>query len=213
VKMSSANQSLSMGQKLATSLGIVLIWATILSPSVAKADGGMVRTREAQGTFIVTIFTSPEVSRDLFVEVTVMVQRRETDEAVMDAAVDLSFVPPTGVILSANDVLCGSTNNMASPEPTDAPGQPTAIRATRGRAANKLFYGATVVLRAVGDWQLRALVRQGSETASVTCTLPVGMAPRRLTGLWPYLALPPFAIVLFALNQWLRGRPANLRLN
>jgi hypothetical protein len=168
----------------------------------------LVRTKQTQGPFIVTIFTPPEISRDLPTDVTGMIQRRDSGEVVMDAAVDLMFVPPAGAKLSPNDVLCRPTHNLTSPEPAGAPGQAASIRAPRAQAANKLFYGTTVVLRAAGNWQLRATIRQGGEEASVTCILPVGMPPHRLRGLWPYLALPPVAIVLFAMNQWLRRRTA-----
>ena len=191
---------------LRISPGLALGLALILSPLGVKADGLVVRTKQTQGPFIVTIFTPPEASRDLPTDVTLMIQRRDSGEVVMDAAVDLMFVPPAGAKLSPNDVLCGPTHNLPSPEPTGAPGQPASIRAPRAQAANKLFYGMSVVFRAAGNWQLRATIRQGGEEASVTCTLPVGMPPHRLRGLWPYLALPPVVIVLFALNRSLRRR-------
>jgi hypothetical protein len=53
---------------------------------------------------------------------------------------------------------------------------------------------------------MQAVVRQGVEVASVACALPVGMPSRRVAGLWPYLALPAFVIVLFSMNLWLRLR-------
>jgi hypothetical protein len=208
VKINGTAKLLRTGREHDALFGLALGLALILSPFEAKADGGVVRTKQTQGPFIVTIFTPPEASRDLPTDVTVVIQRRDSGEVVMDAAVDLRFVPPAGTKLSPNDVLCSPTHNLTSPEPTGAPGQPASIRAPRAQAANKLFYGTPVVLRAAGNWQLRATIRQGGEEASVTCTLPVGMPPHRLRGLWPYLALPPVAIVLFAMNQWLRRRTA-----
>jgi hypothetical protein len=171
--------------------------ALILSPLEARADGLVVRTKQTQGPFIVTIFTAPDASSDLPTDVTVMIQRRDSGEVVMDAAVDLSFVPPAGAKLSPNDVLCGPTSD-----------QPASIRAPRAKAANKLFYGIPVVLRAAGDWQLGATIRQGGEEASVSCTLPLGEPPHRLRGLWPYLALPLVVVLFFAMNQRLRQRTA-----
>jgi hypothetical protein len=196
---------------LRISLGLALGLAVILSPLGARADGLVVRTKQTQGSFIVTIFTPLEVSRELPTDVMVMIQRRDSGEVVMNAAVDLSFLPPAGVKLSPKDVLCTSTHNLLSPELTAAPDQPASLRAPRAQAANKLFYGIPVVLRAVGNWQLRATIRQSGEAASVTCTLPVGMSPPPLRGLWPYLALPPIAITLFAMNQWLRRRAQAVR--
>jgi hypothetical protein len=198
---------LRTGRKHDALFGLALGLALILSPSGAKADGLVVRMKQTQGPFIVTIFTPPEASRDLPTEVTVMIQRRDSGEVVMDAAVELRFVPPAGAKLSPNDVLCGPTQNLPSPESTATAGQRASIRAPRDQAANKLFYGIPVVFRAAGNWQLQATIRQGGEEASVACTLPVGI-PHRLRGLWPYLALPPVAIALFAMNQWLRRRTA-----
>jgi hypothetical protein len=188
--------------------GLALGLAVILSPVAAKADGLPVRTKQTQGPFIITVFAPPEASRDLPSDVMVMIQRRDSGEVVMDAAVDLSFVPPAGAKPKPNDVLCGPTQNLPSPKPTGAPHRPASIRAPRAQVANKLFYGTSVVLRAAGLWQLRVTIRQGGEDASVTCTLPVGIRSHRLRGLWPYLALPPAVIVLFAMNQWLRRRSA-----
>jgi len=189
-------------------LGLALGLAVILSPVAAKADGLPVRTKQTQGPFIITIFAPPEVSRDLPSDVMLMIQRRDSGEVVMDAAVDLIFVPPAGAKLNPNDVLCGPTRNLPSPEPTGAPHQPASVRAPRAQVANKLFYGTSVVLRATGFWQLRVTIREGGEEASIICTLPVGIPSHRLRGLWPYLALPPAVIVLFAMNQWLRRRSA-----
>ena len=184
----------------------LVLFVVLLFPFVARADGVAVRARETQGSFIVTIFTSTEISRDLPAGVSVLVQKRETGEIVMDATVDLSFTPPAGVTLSPNDALCGPANNVLSPGPNGVASQPTSIPAARSQAANKLFYGTAVVLRAVGDWQVLVTVRQGDEMVKVRCALPVAVPPRRLAGLWPYLALPAVMVALFAVNQWLRGR-------
>src|SRR5678816_2709390 len=81
---------------LRISPGLALGLALILSPLGVKADGLVVRTKQTQGPFIVTIFTPPEASRDLPTDVTLMIQRRDSGEVVMDAAVDLMFVPPAG---------------------------------------------------------------------------------------------------------------------
>jgi hypothetical protein len=205
MKINDANQLKRIGRRRAIFPGIMFLWAAILSPTAVQADGGVVRTREVQGAWIITIFSPAEISRDRPTDVTVMVQRKETGEVLLDAAVDLSFTPPTGTVLSANDVLCGSARHLASTGLANLPGEPAVIRATRAQAANKLFYATSIVLRAVGEWQLRASIQRGGESVSITCVLPVGMSPR-LAGLWPYLALPPFAILLFALNQRVRRR-------
>jgi hypothetical protein len=202
VKMIDKTKVLTRGHQYVASVGFVTLLATLMAaPFMAKADGGMILTKDSPGPFVITIFAPAEISRDLPADLTVMVQRRDTDEVVMDAAVDLTFVPPVGRSLKPNESICGPRNS-----PLDSPGQPSPVRATRSQAANKLLYGASVLFPMAGNWQMQAVVRQGSEVATVACALAIGTSPRRLAGLWPYLALPGFAIVLFGMNLWLRLR-------
>jgi hypothetical protein len=179
--------------------------AAILAPLVAHADGGVVRAKETRGAFVITIFSPPELARSFPADVTVMVQRRETGEVVTDAVVDLSFVPPAGANLGPNDPICRQANNPSSLPP---PGQAAFFRAMCAHDANRFLYGTSVILRAVGDWQLHATIRQGGEEGSLTCNLPVTTPPPWPARLWPCMALPPVVIALFALNQWLRRRMA-----
>jgi hypothetical protein len=171
-------------------------------PFLATADSGIIRTQERQGPLTITIFTPAEVSRGLPSDITVMVQSRDSSEVVMDADVKLGFVPPVGASFNPNDLVCGPGNGV----PAGLRGHTTAFVATHAQAANKLLYGASVVFRGAGNWQVRATIRRGSETASSSCILPVSAPPSRSVAVWPCLALPPVAIVLFACNQWLRNR-------
>jgi hypothetical protein len=197
------------GQDRVASFGFtILLFALIVAPFVAKADVGIIRSKQNQGAFVITIFTSPEASVGVPTDVTIMVQHRDTGEAVLDAVVDLRFVPPSGPAVTPNDPLCGRSNNPLVRGLMVASAQPSSLRATRSQAANKLLYGAPVVFPVAGTWQLGVLVQAANEKARVACALPIGVPPRRLQGLWPYLALPPFVIALFAMNQWLRRRPA-----
>jgi hypothetical protein len=162
----------------------LIMLVMIICPSTVKADGGVVRTTQTEGIFIITVFTPPEISRDVPAEVAIMIQKHDTGEVVMDAEVGMSFIPPISTASQSNE--------------------PSMIRATRASPSNKLLYGTATVFPLVGDWQMRVSIRQGRESAVVNCILPVGMPPRRLTGLWLYLALPPLVIALFIMNQWLR---------
>jgi len=196
-----SNASLQSERALAR----ILVWVTIsLLPLAAKADGGVMRMRQTQGPFVVTIFSLPGAANGLPTDVTVMVQRRNSGAVVMDATVDLSLVAPAGARLNPGDVLCGLARNLPSPGAPAVLAEPASFPATHAQAVNKLLYGASLTLRAAGNWQLRATVRQGDEEARVACVLPVGMPPNKVAALWPCLALPPIAIALFAVNQWLR---------
>src|SRR3974377_1402569 len=70
----------------------VMLMASLF-PSLAHADSAVVRAQERQGPFTITIFTPAEVSRGLPSEMTVMVQSRDSGEVVMDADVELGFLP------------------------------------------------------------------------------------------------------------------------
>src|SRR5580704_11488590 len=52
-----------------------------LSSRDARADGGVIRLFEAKGPYIVTIFTASEPVQASPVDVSVMVQRRDSGEA------------------------------------------------------------------------------------------------------------------------------------
>jgi hypothetical protein len=183
-------------------LCFALMLTASLFPLLANADSAMVRVQASQGPFTITLFTPAEVSRGARTDVTVMVQRRDSGEVVMDADVEIGFVPPVGASFNPHDLVCGPGNGV----PVGLQGHPTALVATHAQAANKLLYGASVVFPGEGNWQLRATVRRGSQAAGASCALPVSRPPSRLASVWPCLALPPVAIALFACNQWLRQR-------
>ena len=182
----------------------LLILAMLLAPDTVRADGGVVRARETRGPFIVSLFTPPEVSATAPADVTVMVQSSHTGGVVLDAEVLLFFTPPAGAVRAIDPQLCGPLNRTVMLGPAAALGPSPGVRATRAHSVNQLLYGVSAILPAVGDWQVRAAVRGNGEEAFVTCVLPVAVPSRRLTRLWPWLALPPIVITLFGLNQWLR---------
>jgi hypothetical protein len=165
---------------------LVCLLALLLPSSPATADGGAVRLMQAAGPFTVTVFAAPTVLGVGPADVSVLVQARPDGAAVLDAQVALTIAPPPG---------------------TEA--TPATVEATHAAATNKLLYAATVVLPVPGRWAARVSVRRGAEAAEVSCELPVVPGAAGLTSIWPYLAIPPLAIALFALHQWLgtRRRP------
>ncbi len=170
----------------------------------ARADGGVVRFREANGPFIVTIFTPPELGRDIPLDVSVMVQRRDTRDPVLDAAVDLVFTPPPVSAVRRSGELCGLPGVVPSGQASGESRAHLSIPATRAQASNKLLYAAPVRFDTPGQWKLEAVVRRERDSAEISCGLLVVPASSRLMPLLPYLALPPLLAVLFAVNQCLR---------
>jgi len=180
-----------------------------LSPHDARADGGIIRLREAQGPFMVTVFSSPEVAAGGLADVSVLVQERETGKIMLDADVNLTLSPPDGQATKQSNGLCGlSTAAMRLPDGNN----PASVRATREQASNKLLYAAPAELNAPGDWKLHVLVSHRADIARFDCLLPVTLRSGKLTGVWPYLLLPPLAVAVFAMNQWLRKQSLQKRL-
>jgi hypothetical protein len=169
----------------------------------ARGDGGVIRLREAQGPFVVTIFTPSDPVRNAPVEVSVMVQERDSSDPILDAKVDLVFTAPSDSILQPTEEMCGP--------PEEAHSGHLVISATRKQASNKLLYAAQVRFDAVGHWQLQARVERGGDVAKMACAIPVGPPRNALMGLWPYLLLPPVMLGLFALNHYVTTTTARRR--
>jgi hypothetical protein len=115
------------------------------------------------------------------VDVSVLVQERETRMPVLDAEVALEW---TAV---QND-------------------RRLRVGATRERATNKLLYAALPELPLAGEWRLRAIASRAGQRGEVSCRIEVLPPPSPLASFWPYLALPPLGVVLFALNRRLAAR-------
>jgi hypothetical protein len=167
----------------------------------ALADGGVVRLRQAQGPFIITIFTASELVQGDVVDVSVLVQKRDSSDAILDATVDLLLTPPAGLSDGPMGPLCGLSAGPGTGSDADA----ATIPATREQASDKLLYATPVHFGTAGNWRLKALVKRGSETVEAACDIPVGSPPPRLAGLLPYLAAPAFLVALFTINQRLRN--------
>ena len=154
--------------------------AALLWPAAAYADCGALRLRQEAGPFTVSVFTTPEPLRAGPADVSVLVQDRATHEVLLEAEVTLVLRGPDGAQVM--------------------------LPASRAQARNKLLQAAALDLPLPGAWTLSVTVRRGLEEATVACDIPVEPAAPPLRAVWPLLALPPAAIVLFALNQRLRRR-------
>jgi hypothetical protein len=141
--------------------------------------------------------------------VSALIQERGTGNVVLDADVSFTLSPPDGLTAKQLGGLCGFST--AAMRLAEGMYNPASVRATREQASNKLLYAAPLELYAPGDWKLHVLVSRGTETARFDCRLPVTVSSGRLTGVWPYLALPPLVVALFAANQWLRRQSLQKR--
>jgi hypothetical protein len=183
---------------------VATVLFTMLGPRFAQGDGGIVQLHQTKGPFLVTVFVSPEAAQGGLADVSVLVQWKTNGEVVLDADVSLAVDPPNGLVLHEAEPLCGLSPTAAAFQQPDTRQQQATLPATRAQASNKLLYAAALKLNAAGYWRLHVYVSHGSDQARFDCLLPIARTSTRLTGLWPYFALPPIVIVAFALNQWLR---------
>jgi hypothetical protein len=183
-------------------------WAAVLLFFIAlgmvQADIGVVRLREVRGPFVITVFTGSELVRGTASDVSVMVQRRDSSEPILDATVNLVFTAPSGADLEHGGPLCGLPGVTLLSGTAGSPTRQVVLSARRDQSSNKLLYAVPVNWPLAGCWNLETSVRQGPDSAKVACELAVGLPTRQLTRLLPYLALPLLLVALFATNQWLR---------
>jgi hypothetical protein len=168
-------------------LSLPLLGLSLIS---AFADGGVIRLRETKGPFVITIFTAGAPVLDRALDVSVLLQEKHTGNPVLDADVRFVLSAPEGLATKQSEAFCSSSG--------------MSMHATREQASNKLLYAAPILLDETGNWKLHVLVSRGTRTAQVDCLLPVTLGSTKLAGLWPFLALPPLVIILYAVNQGLR---------
>ncbi len=174
---------------LPTHLGLLALLLLALAGE-AMADGGIVRAAGGEGPWRITIFSSPTPFRAGPIDLSVLVQDPTTDEAVLDAEVNLMLRP-----------LDGQASTML-------------VEATREQATNKLLYAALLELPAPGGWQVDVAVQLGDDAGRLSTTVVADEAVPAVWSFWGWLSIPLVAILLFACNQWLvrtrrRSRPRN----
>ncbi len=116
-------------------VGFALLVAFLLAgaavPPRALANGGTIQLSSRQaGPYLLTVFTSPSPIRVGIVDVSALVQRPGSNEAVLDAHV------------------------MVSAEPVGHQGPGGNFSATHDQATNKLYYAANVDLPTEGRWRI-----------------------------------------------------------
>jgi hypothetical protein len=152
----------------------LLFSGALLLAGVARGDGGMLRSSQSAGSFVISIFTGPEPLRAGPAEVSVLVQSGGT--VVLDAQVELRLRGPDG-------------------------GEQTLATS---RANNQLLQSAFVELRPQGRFELEVTARRAGASATVSCKLDVGPAPTGPRAHWAPLALPALCILLFFVRErWL----------
>jgi hypothetical protein len=158
----------------------LLILAGLL-PLPAIADGGAVLLHTTANGLIVTVFSTPSRPTAGPVDFSVLLQKGEDLDPVLDADVSLHL--------------------RAS-----ASGTEVRAHATRGHAQNKLLYAAPVTLLEAGKWQLTLTVLLSGVRSEIAGALDVAPTRAMVASYWGYIAFPPAMIVLFAIREWLLRR-------
>ena len=157
----------------------ILIFLTPLV-QIARADGGIVICQQSSAPFTITVFATEMPLRPGIADLSVLVEPTEGHSAILDAQVLIELEHETGVSIHAE--------------------------ATRSQAHNKLLYCSLIDLPSSGHWKMRVKVRRGDSRAEAFSDLTVAAPQAVLVSYWELIALPPSIIILFIMNQALRGR-------
>lgn len=144
------------------------------------ADGGIIQFQKQAGPFFVTVFTAPVPLRVGIADLSVMVQTFDDRSDVLDCDVMLHLSKP-----GERDIR---------------------VAVTRAQATNKLLYAAHPVLPQAGQWNVSIEIKRRGASVRVNGEIAVLPQLVPLIAYWPYFALLPVAVALFALNQWLKAR-------
>jgi len=163
----------------------IAVWSCALTALASSllGDGGSVAFRKPAGPFVITLFTASLPLRVGASDLSVMTEDAGTRTPLLDAQVTLTLA--------------------------DAEGHLSTIPASRAAATNKLLYAATPVFPVAGTWTITVRVKQHGKSGEAAGTINVLPAPPAVWRYWPYFAIVPLFIALFALHQRLtRNRAA-----
>jgi hypothetical protein len=145
---------------------------------IARADGGVVLFQQTSAPFTITLFSTEMPLRPGPADLSVLLEQRDGRSPILDARVFIELEDEAGTIVHAE--------------------------ATRSQARNKLLYCSLINLPKSGKWKVRLHVTRGESSAEVLSDLLVAAPQPVIVSYWKLFALPPLAITLFLINQWLR---------
>ncbi len=161
-------------------LAILAALATaVVAPPLLLADGGKVQVSQAPaGPFLVTVFTSPIPLRTGGIDVSVLLQDRETKEPIQDA------------------------NVTVTAEPVDHDGRAGTFAATRAQATNKLFLAAEFPIPTAGRWRFTVTAHDERGGGSVSFETMVARPGLLNRGIWVWVIIAiPVVLVLWLLTR------------
>jgi hypothetical protein len=151
----------------------------VVCPATLFADGGTVQFRRQAGPFWITLFTSPAPLRPGAVDLSVLLEAEATRQPLLDAVVQIAIRKDNRTIN---------------------------LDATRAQATNKLLYASQADIPSPGRWDVNVVVDRNGQQGAAAGTLLVLDPLPPIFMYWPYFAVVPVFIVLFAIHQFLRHR-------
>ena len=147
--------------------------------AAAHADGGRLRFRRDAADLRVAVFTAPDPLTVGPADISVLVQDRESGDVLLDARVHVRLRSPRGE---------------------------WAIDRMAGTGANRLLRSVAAVLPEPGEWGIEVEVVRAGAGVRIAGTLSVEPAPGAVRRVWPFLAIPPLGVGLFAFRRVLVAR-------
>jgi hypothetical protein len=157
----------------------LLLPLLILAQS-ALADGGAVQMRQETGDLVLTVFTSPTPLSVGPADISLLLQKRDGLDPVLDANVSL--------------ILAYGSNTELHVHPT------------REQARNKLLYAAPVMFPQAGQWRISVTIRRNGKDTAAAGMVEVSPPPGKALSYAGYITFPPVMIMLFAIRERLLGR-------
>lgn len=155
----------------------VLLLAVLVRPTLF-GDGGTLQFRGDTPELSVTVFTAPAPLPVGPADISVLLQKRETSEPVLDAEVSIFM----RAVASGSEIR---------------------VRATHEQAQNKLLYAAPLTLSESGKWQIRVNILWLGVKGEIAGAIGVAPTQKKLEIYWGYLAFPPVMVLLFTVREWL----------
>jgi hypothetical protein len=145
------------------------------------ADGGMIVLHQQAPPYVVTVFASPAPPRAGIVDLSVLLQKGETQEPVLDAEVQIE------ITREANPIRVSATHKLAQ---------------------NKFLYAASLPLDEPGIWSYTVSLLSAASPKPIVVPGQIAVSGKtpKLVGYAGYLALPFVFLAVFALHQWLCNR-------
>lgn len=144
------------------------------------ADGGTVQLRREAGDLVVTVFSSPSPLSVGAADISLLLQKKNGLDPVLDANVSLLF------------------RDEASNEFEARPSQ--------ANARNKLLYAAPVTFPKPGKWRMEATIRRDGIATEAVGSLDVSAGPGTAGEYAGYIAFPMVMTLFFMIREVLIRR-------